>query len=103
MEAINGVVKENVGRERGKRPSGFRRAREWRGRGVGLARGRSAPTPRGAAARQLGQARAHVWQRGQGGRRRGPDRWAPRVIGREGGGGWGHDQLGLLGRNGRFG
>jgi hypothetical protein len=75
--AINGVVKENVGRERGKRPSGFVHVRERRGRGVGLGRGRES--------RRLGQARG-VWRRGQGGRRGGPDRWAPRVIGREGGG-----------------
>jgi hypothetical protein len=46
--ATNGVVKENVGRERGKRPGGFRRARERRGRGVELGRWRSARTPRGA-------------------------------------------------------
>jgi hypothetical protein len=46
--AINGVIKENVGRERGKRPGGFGRARERRGRGVGLDRGRSAWTQRGA-------------------------------------------------------
>jgi hypothetical protein len=69
--AINGVVKENMGRERGKRPCGFGRTRERRGRGVRLGRGRSAWTPRGAG--QDGGVAAWPHARGCGGAAREED------------------------------